>query len=434
MNPHLKLLQQYESRNVTHLADDGSWPIVWEHANGVHVWDTDGKKYLDLTGAFAVAATGHANPRVTKAGQAQLAKLPHAMGDVHPHPLKGQLARELSKLTFERWARTEFRHVHYRCLPHEIPPRHGKTIFCNSGFEAVEAALKTAHLATGNPGVIALEGAYHGLGYGALSTTHRQLFHGPFKKQLGKFGHFAPFPVDDDAIDTTLVHVQKLFKKQAIGAVLVEPIQGRAGIRELPVRLMGHLSALCEEHHALLIFDEIYTGFGRTGEWFATDGGLFYPDLICLGKALTNGFPLSACVGRATVMDRAWPASEGEAIHTSTYLGHPVGCAMALAQLKELKEKKLITHARRLGKKFKTMCNRISIPGARYVGRGLMAGLAFDEGEGPRVMSAVKEMLQRGYILLPSGEHGNVITFSPPLTITEKQLERALVALQKVMA
>ena len=434
MNPHLKLLQQYESRNVTHLADDGSWPIVWEHAKGVHVWDTDGKKYLDLTGAFAVAATGHANPRVTKAGQAQLAKLPHAMGDVHPHPLKGQLARELSKLTFERWARTEFRHVHYRCLPQEIPPRHGKTIFCNSGFEAVEAALKTAHLATGKPGVIALEGAYHGLGYGALSATHRQLFQGPFKKQLGKFGHFAPFPVDDNAIDTTVAHVQKLFKKQAIGAVLVEPIQGRAGIRELPVRLMGHLSALCEKHHALLIFDEIYTGFGRTGEWFATNGGLFSPDLICLGKALTNGFPLSACVGRATVMDRAWPASEGEAIHTSTYLGHPVGCAMALAQLKELKEKKLITHARRLGKKFKTMCNRISIPGARYIGRGLMAGLAFDEGEGPRVMSAVKEMLQRGYILLPSGEHGNVITFSPPLTITEKQLERALVALQKVMA
>ena len=99
-----------------------------------------------------------------------------------------------------------------------------------------------------------------------------------------------------------------------------------------------------------------------------------------------------------------------------------------------MKEKKLITHARRLGKKFETMCNRISIPGARYVGRGLMAGLAFDEGEGPRVMSAVKEMLQRGYILLPSGEHGNVITFSPPLTITEKQLERTLVALQKVMA
>ena len=433
MNPHLKLLQQYESRNVTHLAEDGSWPVVWERAKGVHVWDTAGKKYLDLTGAFAVAATGHANPKVTEAAQHQLETLPHAMGDVHPHALKGLLARELSKLTFERWARTEFRHVHYHCLPHEIPPRHGKTIFCNSGFEAVEAALKTAHLASGKPGVIALVGAYHGLGYGALSTTHRQLFHGPFKKQLGKFGHFAPFPANDGAIDATVAHIKKLFKKHTIGAVLVEPIQGRAGIRELPMKLIGQLRALCDQHHALLIFDEIYTGFGRTGEWFACEQSGYYPDLICLGKALTNGFPLSACVGRATVMDHAWPVSEGEAIHTSTFLGHPVGCAMALAQLKELKEKKLITHTRRLGKKFKSLCNRIGIPGARYVGRGLMAGLAFDDNDGPRVLTAVKEMLRRGYILLPAGEHGQVIAFSPPLTITEKQLERTLVTLKKVM-
>ena len=434
MNPHLKLLQRYESRNVTHLAADGAWPIVWERAKGVHVWDTDGKKYLDLTGAFAVAATGHANPRVTQAGQLQLETLPHAMGDVHPHALKGQLARELSKLTYERWARNEFRHVHYRCLPHEMPPRHAKTIFCNSGFEAVEAALKTAHLATNKPGVIAFDGAYHGLGYGALSTTHRKMFHEPFKKQLGQFSHFAQFPETDQARRETVAHVKKLFKKHLIGAVLVEPIQGRAGLRVPPLRFLGDLKALCEEHHALLIFDEIYTGFGRTGEWFAADAGKFFPDLICLGKALTNGFPLSACVGRATVMDRAWPASEGEAIHTSTFLGHPVGCAMALAQLQELKEKKLVTQARRLGKKFETMCQHIAIPGARHAGRGLMAGLAFDKSEGPRVLNAVKEMLRRGYILLPAGEHGQVIAFSPPLTITEKQLERTLVTLQKVMS
>jgi len=178
MNPHLQLLRDYESRNVTHLAEDSSWPIVWDRAKGVHVWDTDGKKYLDLTAAFAVATTGHANPRVTKAAQAQLAKLPHAMGDVHPHALKGQLARELSKLTFERWKLGR-----------------SKTIFCNSGFEAVEAALKTALLATGKKGVIAFDGAYHGLGYGALTATHREHFRNPFKKQLSKFGHFAPFPI-----------------------------------------------------------------------------------------------------------------------------------------------------------------------------------------------------------------------------------------------
>src|ERR1700720_4057089 len=144
--PVLDLLQHFESRNVTAIEPDGSWPIVWDRAEGVHVWDADGRKYLDLTAAFGVAAGGHANPRVVKAGREQMGKLAHAMGDVHPHALKARLARELSRITFERWKSGE-----------------GKVIFCNSGFEAVEAALKTALLATNRPGIIAFEQAYHGL-------------------------------------------------------------------------------------------------------------------------------------------------------------------------------------------------------------------------------------------------------------------------------
>ena len=417
MNLHLQLLCDYESRNVTHLAEDSSWPIVWDRAKGVHVWDTDGKKYLDLTAAFAVATTGHANPRVTKAAQAQLAKLPHAMGDVHPHALKGQLARELSKLTFERWKRGR-----------------GKTIFCNSGFEAVESALKTALLATGKNGVIAFEGAYHGLGYGALTATHREHFRNPFKKQLSKFGHFAPFPITSKELAETETQLKALFKKYPIGAVLVEPIQGRAGLRVPPLKFLRMLRSLCDQHDSLLIYDEIYTGFGRTGEWFACEHSSSFPDLICLGKALTNGFPLSACVGHATVMDHAWPESTGEAIHTSTFLGHPVGCAMALAQIRELKEKKLVTQARRRGKQLEKLYKHFPIRGARFVGKGLMAGLAFDESEGPRVFAVVKDMLRRGYILLPAGKHGNVIALTPAFTITEKQLERTLRALQSSFA
>ena len=165
---------------------DGSWPIVWERAQGVHVWDAEGKKYLDLTAAFGVAAAGHANPNVVKAGQKQMAKLLHAMGDVHPHALKAQLARELSRITFERWARQIAIAIANR--------KSGKAIFSNSGFEAVESALKTAMLATGRRGVIAFEGAYHGLGYGALNATHREHFRGPFRSQLREFGHFVPFP------------------------------------------------------------------------------------------------------------------------------------------------------------------------------------------------------------------------------------------------
>src|ERR1019366_1410121 len=168
----LDLLRAYESRNVLFTEPDGSWPIVWERAKGVNVWDAEGKKYLDLTAAFGVAAAGHANPNVVKAGQKQMAKLLHAMGDVHPHARKAELARELSRITFERWSKRE----------------HGKVIFSNSGFEAVESALTTALLATGKRGVIAFAGGYHGLGYGALNATHRAHFSKPFRSQLRAFG------------------------------------------------------------------------------------------------------------------------------------------------------------------------------------------------------------------------------------------------------
>src|SRR2546426_11599736 len=193
----LALLRTYESPNVTYLDPDGSWPIVWERARGVHVWDAEGRKYLDLTAAFGVGAAGHANPRVVRAGQRQMAALLHAMGDVHPHALKARLARELSRLTFERWANLKANNP-----KPGIHASTAKTIFCNSGFEAVEVALKTALLATGKPGVIAFTGAYHGTGYGALSTTHRAHFHEPFKSQLGKFGHFVGFPFCADCYCT----------------------------------------------------------------------------------------------------------------------------------------------------------------------------------------------------------------------------------------
>ena len=340
----LALLRTYESRNVTFIEPDSSWPIVWERAKGVHVWDADGKKYLDLTAAFGVAAAGHANPRVVKAGRQQMTRLLHAMGDVHPSGLKAQLARELSRITFERWngslnrlsVKTLKRMPVRRFNPSTL--QRGKTIFCNSGFEAVEAALKTAKLATGNPGVIAFTGAYHGTGYGALNATHRVYFRGPFQSQLGEFGHFVHFPSTAGDLEITGGEIRRLFQRKKIGAILVEPVQGRGGINIPPREFLPLLRRMCDEHEALLIVDEIYTGFGRTGRWFACEHTHTVPDLICLGKALTGGFPLAACVGRTDLMDRAWPPSTGEAIHTSTFLGHPVGCTMALAQIREIHE------------------------------------------------------------------------------------------------
>ena len=487
----LDLLRAYESPNVTFIESDGSWPIVWERARGVHIWDVEGKKYLDLTAAFGVAAAGHANPRVVKAGQKQMARLLHAMGDVHPHPLKGELARELSRITFERWAEVGIaagarpssgaaRSASSSSRQHSgLPARSwlaapgdgrtpkpgrrpaaiggtppdvlsptastGKTIFCNSGFEAVEAALKTAMLATGRPGVIAFEGAYHGVGYGALNTTHRDHFRAPFLSQLRDFGRFVQFPTTGSALVIVDTKIRKYFGKEKIGAVLVEPIQVRGGVQIPPPEFLPMLRRACDEQKALLVLDEIYTGFGRTGEWFACEHSATVPDVVCVGKALTGGFPLSACIGRGDLMDAAWPRSSGEAIHTSTFLGHPVGCAMALAQIAELRSKKLIQRSSELGRVLLSALRALPVtrhskggPTLRLEARGLglLAGVevCFADGKPATTvaLNITKQLLHRGFIVLPEGEHSNVLGFTPPLTISREQTNSAVDALADI--
>ncbi len=421
----LGMLRDYESRNVTFIEEDGSWPIVWERARGCHVWDAEGKRYLDLTAAFGVAAAGHANPRVITAARKQMSRLLHAMGDVHPHAGKARLARELSRVTFERWTK---------------PAVRGKTVFCNSGFEAVECALKTALLVTGRPGVIAFEGGYHGLGYGAMTATHRAHFRRPFKSQLRQFVRFVPFPKTEDDLAVTEKSLTAILKRHRIGAVLAEPIQARGGIRIPPMQFLQRLRKVCDDHDALLIVDEIYTGFGRTGKWFACEHSPAIPDLICLGKALTGGFPLSACVGKASVMDRAWPPSSGEAIHTSTFLGHPAGCAMALAQIKELHG--LIARSARMGtfllKEIREACTVLPAFKIEARGLGLMVGIEIWQRNGPPatalVLRVIKKLLRAGYIALPDGQHSNVIALTPPLVISERELKRAVKALVEILA
>ncbi|HXR07360.1 MAG TPA: aspartate aminotransferase family protein [Candidatus Acidoferrum sp.] len=418
----LRLLRDYESPNVLAIAPDLSAPVVWEQARGAQVWDAAGKKYLDLTAAFGVAAAGHANPRVVAAARRQMGVLLHAMGDVYPHARKAELARELSRITFERW--TAGRPAESRLT--------GKTIFANSGFEAVEAALKTALLATGKPRILAFTGAYHGLGYGALNATHRAYFRAPFRGQLAGFGGFAPFPKESADLPPLERWIRKSHEEFPFGAVLAEPVQGRGGINVPPAGFLPLLRELCRELGALLILDEIYTGFGRTGKWFACEHGGVVPDLICLGKALTGGFPLSACVGRADLMDAAWPRSTGEAIHTSTFLGHPVGCAMALAQIKEIRSRNLPVRSAERGEFFLQEL-RAQVPPSSYRleirGLGLMAGVEIRRPDGAPASAAARAVLEAmlcaGYIVLPEGEASNIISFTPPLTITRAQLAAA---------
>ena len=405
-------LRRHESRNVTYLADD--FPVFWQRAEGVNVWDADGNRFLDLTSAFGVSGLGHTDAAVRVALVAQSGELLHAMGDVHPTELKAELCARLSAVTYERWGAGD-----------------GKTVLSSSGSDAVETALKTALLRTGKAGVIAFAGGYHGLGLGALSAIGLPFFREPFRAQLKDFATLLPYPAERGQIEAAI-------RAGGIGCILVEPVQGRGGCIVPPREFLPMLREVCDAHGVLLIADEIYTGFNRTGALFACEHSGVVPDIICLGKALTGGFPLSACVGRAEVMD-AWPESTGEALHTSTFLGNPLGCAMALASLKQHADPALAAHVRERGAKLKAALAAVRSPHVGPMrGMGLMLGMELRDASGARpfttlAIAIIKHALRDGLLLLADSPAGNVLSFTPPFTISDEEIAFTAARLQEYL-
>ncbi len=408
-------LHQVESRNVTRVDEGG--PIFWEEALGVNVRDTDGNIYLDLTGAFGVAVAGHRHPTVVSAVRGGLDRLVHGMGDVHPSPERVELLEALVA---------------------RGPWGEGRGILASSGSEAVETALKTALLATGRAGIAAFEGAYHGVTLGALATTEREHFRGPFRRRTYPGVEFLPFPYSDGekagtspsseealrALDRTLAEGAP--DGSPVGAVIVEPIQGRAGVRVPPPGFLEEVERRTRASGAVLVCDEVFSGMGRTGRFFAFEAEGITPDLVCLGKALGGGLPLSACLGSREVMD-AWPASEGESMHTTTFLGHPLACRAALATLSVLEGEGLLRNAGRVGAVLEEAIREGL--GARadqgtIRGRGLFLGATLREPGGVQPSAGggvrtVRALLERGIIALPSGADGEVVGLSPPLSLDE---------------
>jgi len=404
-------LSRVESRNVTFLE---SLPPFWTHASGGQVRDAAGNAYLDFSGAFGVAFAGHRHPRVVARIRRQAERLIHGMGDVHP-PV----------------AKVEF----LEALGARLPWPSSRTILGLSGSDAIEAALKTAYLATGKPGVVAFEGSYHGLTLGALAATGREHFRRPFDRRLADHVRFVPFPDSPAGAKRALAGVTELLAGSSpvpFGAVIAEPIQGRAGIRIPPRGFLAELGRRTRAGGALLITDEIFTGMGRTGVLFAAEHDDTVPDLMCLGKALGGGMPLSACCGPDTVMD-AWPPSTGEAIHTSTFLGHPLGCAGGLGFLEALDADDLVGRAGRLGASALGYL-KASLHGDADVvevrGRGLMLGVELRKTgrAGPAAQVAGKA-LEQGLIVLPGGEDGEVVEVVPPATLASEELEKGLAIL-----
>ncbi|MEO1267050.1 MAG: aspartate aminotransferase family protein [Myxococcota bacterium] len=409
-------------------------PIVWDRAQGANVWDVDGNRYVDLTGAFAVMSMGHTHPAVTDAIAHQAGRLIHGMGDVFPSVPKIELTRRLADIA---------------------PGDLSQSILAHSGAAAVEAALKTAVMATGKSGVIAFHGAYHGLSYGALgATAYRRSFREPFRAQLNAQVVHAPYPGADGGpypatergAQESLAYLEYLLSTPAtgvgsVGAILFEPIQGRGGEITPPDSWVRGLRRLADRHGIVLIADEIYSGFGRTGRWFACDHAGVVPDILCVGKALGGGLPVSAAIGRPTVM-AGWGHSQGEAIHTSTFLGNPVGCAAALAALDVLELEHLVTRAATLGawlhSELEQLRRRHPTRLGQTRGRGLMLGLPVEDEHGNPSgafgLQVVGHMLRHGYIMLPSGVYGHVLAFAPPLTISRVQLAGALATLDSVLS
>jgi len=396
-------LAKVENAEVTCLA--GPPPIFWSRGAGVNVLDADGNRYVDLLAGFGAAVLGYAHPELTAALAAQAGELQHAMGDVYPAVRKVELLEALVRV---------------------LPGGLGFVILSGSGSDAVESALKTALVATGRPGVVAFEGAYHGLGLGALDATHRADFRAHFRARLAGQTRFVPFG-DAEA-------VRRAVRESDAGAILFEPIQGRGGLVFPPAGFVSDLRKIADETGALLIADEVYTGMGRTGRWLACEHEGVVPDIVALGKALGGGLPLSACAGRPEVM-RRWPASTGEALHTSTHLGNPLVCAAGLTVLRVLETESLLPRAEAVGARW--LANlRGKLAGSPHVrevrGRGLLLAVELDDAVFSREL--VTRLLRAGWITLGEGADGRTLALTPPLVIAESVLDAATETLAEMLA
>ena len=384
----------------------GEPSLVWREAVGSNVVDVDANRYVDLTSGFGAAAVGHRHPRVVAAVRTQAGELLHGLGDVAAHPARVALAERLAGI-----------------VPVDEPRIHPAV----SGADAVEIALKTALLATGRPRFLAFDPGYHGLTLGALAATSRPAFRDPFSHHLLPHLERLPFGAEPAAVEHVL-------RKGDVAAVVVEPVVGREGVLVPPPGWLADLAERTRRHDTLLVADEIFTGFGRTGRLFAGDHEGVRPDLLCLGKALGGGLPIGAVAGRRELME-VWRTG-GEALHTATFVGHPLAAVAALEVLALLTEDDLAARADRLGDEI--LAPRLGRWTERFPetilevrARGLLAGIELPDSDTAGALVAA--LAARGVLALAGGPAGRVLQIAPPLTIPEPLLELALDLVEDVL-
>ncbi len=383
------------------------YPLVVRRAKGCMIEDLDGNRFLDLTAGIAVTAVGHSHPRVVRAIRRQAGRLIHMSGTDFYYTPQIRLAEVLARIA-----------------PGPNPKR---VFFTNSGAESNEAALKLARRHTGRMRALSFLGAFHGRTYGAMSLSG--------SKPMQRRG-FAPMvPEIEHARYGDLESVKTLLRSTCppdeLAAIFVEPIQGEGGYIVPPPDFLPGLRALCDEHGILLVFDEVQTGFGRTGKMFACEHWGVAPDILCLAKGIANGLPLGAIVADAKVMD--WPSGS----HASTFGGNPVACAASLATI-SLVESRYRRNAEVRGGQLRAGLEELATQHPSMVkevrGLGLMLGMEVqrDGSPDPDLRDAIVDRAyHHGLLLLPCG--ASTVRFCPPLCLTSRQVGVALGILGRVM-
>ena len=393
--------------------------IFVSRAANAELWDVEGRRYIDFAGGIAVLNTGHCHPEISAAVKAQVDLYSHTCFQVLAYEPYVELAERLNALAPGAFAK--------------------KSVFLSTGAEAVENAVKIARAHTRRPGVIAFTGGYHGRTMMTLGLTGKvapyKIGFGPFPGEV--FHALYPNALHGVSVDDALHSVELLFKNdiepERVAAFILEPVQGEGGFYVAPNDFVEGLRALADRHGILIIADEVQTGAGRTGTWFASEQWPVAPDLITTAKSMAGGFPISGVVGRAEVMDAPAPGGLG-----GTYAGSPIGCAAALAVLKVFDDEQLLARSRALGERLMAGLRRIAadVPAIGDV-RGLGAMVAielFEEGDTARPDAAltrkvVAEAARRGLILLSCGTYGNVIRVLVPLTASDLLVDEGLALL-----
>ncbi len=394
------------------------FPLVVERGEGAYLYDVNGRRYLDFTSGIGVTNTGHAHPRVVRAVQEQAAKLLHGQVNIVRHLPILQLAEKLRAI---------------------VPSPLDRFFFSNSGAEAVEASIKLARHATGRPNIIAFQGSFHGRTVATMSLTSSKTVYRVGYQPLMAGVFFAPYPYAyrygwDEAttVDFCLRELEFILKTQTApeetAAFLVEPVLGEGGYVPAPPAFLQGLREIADHYGILLIIDEVQTGFGRTGRWFALEHSGVVPDIMVMAKGIASGLPLSGIAARADLMER-WKVGT----HGGTYGGNAVACAAAVATIDVIREEGLIENAQARGAQLMAGLRRLQaefpiIGDVR--GLGLMIGVEFTHPDGTPAADVAKAVthacFKRGLLLLTCGPWSNTVRWIPPLVVTEAQVEEAL--------